>query len=1532
MLTGLARRPILLVLLLSACVGGGVGASLALGGEPGSAPVGAAVTASATGPLPGEEIVSARTRSSRTFAAEHGALRTRFYGDDVNFEQAGGGWRGIDNRLVASGTPGYAYRNAANSWRVDLPARLEERPVRVSEGEHWVSFALEGAAAGGAASGNEATYRDAFPGVDVGYAVTGSSVKETLTLASPEARSRYSFAVDASERLSARMAAGGIEFVDGQGRARFSFAAPFMVDAAGKVSRAVRFELSPSEAGWELGLVADREWIEAPGRRFPVVIDPTTMAHSELQVKGYGTDLECYLRSGWAADTSYCSDSNLRAGSYGGNNWRALMKWGYIHNQIKRDSLILDAKLGIYVNWVDGGNNATFDVHRLTHGFTTAATWNKHDGTNAWTSPGGEFDSKVYASTDIANATGWYYWRVTDLVQDWASGTHENLGLLLKQRGEATSNLLTFTDSDGTGSMPQLDITYTARGGSQPQYTFHSEQLTDRSDYGVNVANGNLMVSGNDVSVPGSGPALNVTRSYNSVPGGWQGFGAWEMNTGADVELQELENGDIVFWGPNAQVAVFRKNSVGGYDQPTGLDARLEKDKPSAGQWRITYLKPQSKLIFNSSKKLTKQVDRNGNDISFSYDSAGYLSKITDTQDRDTTFTVGGTDRQMVTSITDPAGRVHSYSYPNGFLETYTDPDGGITSYSYETTGQTDRLKQITDPRGNKTTFTYTTGCLEWQDPCRVTSIRRYKDATNYQETTFSYNAGAGSGITCKKDTNDTLDDSITGHTIVTDARGYTTTYCYDRELRVVFTKDQEGHSRKNKWTANSNVTRYTAGSGAESDTAYDSTNRVESVKAPGATKETTEENRAAQTFSYVGRASDDHFPSSTTDSQGEVHNFSYTADSSNLTKIQEQNSGSAQVELEYNDNNRNGELTGDTADDGTVRWSKDGRGNKTTYSYDAKGNLTTIDPPGSAQGNVTLAYNTQLSRISSITDGKGQRREFSYDPLDRVTQIKFYNSGNVLQRTDSYSYDKNGNRLTRSDASGSYSYVYDALNRMTEESRPGHPRTYMAYDAMSNLASIIAAEEQVLFTYYPDNIVKEVKEPYEGSGYPTTMFEYNSDNSRTKTTFPSGTGVVEQIFYDRAERPEEIKASKGTTVLTHFKHSYLRSGETKERALKQTADDVRLGRSTRYLYDVLSRVKQAQTTGSASFTWSYEYDNASNRTKKTKGTAVTSYRYNAANELCWQIAGTTTADCSTSPTPTGATTYSYDANGDLTGSSDGLSATYNVAKQKIAYTRPGGSSTTFEYAGQGQTERTKKNSTLYLDTVLGVSAEKGSDYRGYLRDNTGALVGIRNPEGTPPVKKRYYYLKDALGSPVALTNDQGTVVRRHVYNDPYGEEVTDSTVVAGAPTNPYRFAGEHLDSETNLYKIGERYYNPTLARWTQKDPMMQAFSPREANAYGYAGADPVNNIDPTGLHCWDVNITIGLGPSVSYCEGGSIDVAASGGGGVSVTRTPENDATTSWQHCFVECWGLGDGRTPQEVEGGGISLTVEVHLFGIDF
>ncbi|MFI6210298.1 RHS repeat-associated core domain-containing protein, partial [Streptomyces sp. NPDC051041] len=56
------------------------------------------------------------------------------------------------------------------------------------------------------------------------------------------------------------------------------------------------------------------------------------------------------------------------------------------------------------------------------------------------------------------------------------------------------------------------------------------------------------------------------------------------------------------------------------------------------------------------------------------------------------------------------------------------------------------------------------------------------------------------------------------------------------------------------------------------------------------------------------------------------------------------------------------------------------------------------------------------------------------------------------------------------------------------------------------------------------------------------------------------------------------------------------------------------------------------------------------------------------------------------------------------------------------------------------------------------------------------------------------------------------------------------------------RYSGTYLDP-TGLYKMGHRYYDPQLGRFTQPDP-----SGQETNPYLYAAGDPLNNTDPSGL------------------------------------------------------------------------------------
>jgi RHS repeat-associated protein len=111
----------------------------------------------------------------------------------------------------------------------------------------------------------------------------------------------------------------------------------------------------------------------------------------------------------------------------------------------------------------------------------------------------------------------------------------------------------------------------------------------------------------------------------------------------------------------------------------------------------------------------------------------------------------------------------------------------------------------------------------------------------------------------------------------------------------------------------------------------------------------------------------------------------------------------------------------------------------------------------------------------------------------------------------------------------------------------------------------------------------------------------------------------------------------------------------------------------------------------------------------------------------------------------------------------------------------------------------------------------------------------------------RYYFAFDGLGSVVGLFDSSGSLVSNYVATyEPYGKLV--GAPPTGYPAFNYRFASYWFDTQTGLYKVGARYYDPALGRWTQRDPIDNPFELHGWNRYIYAGDDPINDADPTGL------------------------------------------------------------------------------------
>jgi RHS repeat-associated protein len=108
-------------------------------------------------------------------------------------------------------------------------------------------------------------------------------------------------------------------------------------------------------------------------------------------------------------------------------------------------------------------------------------------------------------------------------------------------------------------------------------------------------------------------------------------------------------------------------------------------------------------------------------------------------------------------------------------------------------------------------------------------------------------------------------------------------------------------------------------------------------------------------------------------------------------------------------------------------------------------------------------------------------------------------------------------------------------------------------------------------------------------------------------------------------------------------------------------------------------------------------------------------------------------------------------------------------------------------------------------------------------------------------------YVWDGLGNPVGLLVDFSSNVFSYDY-DPYGVQVLKAGGTGnGAAQNPYAFKAGINDRASGLVKFGYRWYNPVTGTWTQQDTLDTPLDPGNANRYGFAALDPINNSDPTG-------------------------------------------------------------------------------------
>ncbi len=1405
-----------------------------------------------------------------------GDREAHVYAGPVNYrDPVTGKYQPIDATLVDGSAQGYAFTNRANSYSLLLPRDLST-PVKVAQGDQWVSFALRGATGSLTVKGAVATYVSALPGVDVSYSAGNGGANEDMTLANAAAPSTLSFSVQTSAGLSLRAnKTGGIDLTDGEGVSIAVLAAPTVVDAAG-----AKGPITMSLDGDTVTMTVDPQWLSADGRAFPVTIDPTVAFSGSTGVT------DCTLKES-APNVSNCAATTNDVGYNGTNRTRSILQFPTLQATIPLDSVVLTGTLQAYVTAKTSTSLVQIDARRITRkSWTSSATWNKYDGSHLWTTAGGDFDAPAqysgvgYSATGIGGATGVNVtWTMTELVQDWVNGwdvggsgtfVDEN-GVLLKQQNENVNQVISFASTEytiDTTKIPSLTVRYNLHEGLQASQKYQKYTLDDRMSAAVNVADGQLVVANNDIHIPGVGLDLSVGRFYNS--NGSAGGQGWSFSGAPDVKVEKLADGSLIFNGPSGyQVPYVKTDNTPTFTTPPGENVVMKL--LGNGDYQLTKNKTSEVYEFKNEDtgtnfyNLITDTDRNGNQISLSYVSGTQqLNQITDTHGVtvSATYTSGN-----LTKLQDSTGRQWKYHYNTaGLIDTYTDPETNVTTYVYDTSNL---LKEIDTPEGRVTKFgTNAAG--------RIATVKQIYDNSNVATTTlttqFAYHPGSVSACTVFS----TI--FATGCTVITDPKNGDTQEYFDPWDRVSGVVDARSKMQAGSYSANNDAIDYTDALSDNTVFSYstEGNNNLTQLQSPSSNGTNSS---AITSFSYGdSNGNNKYLPTGRTDPQGNCIQYVYDHTHGNLTDVYAGLTSSTCTTMggAHYTNSLDGIGTGTctNAVTGELCTTTDPNSNIVTYSYDTSHRISRIAWP-SPQGHWDYTYDS-LSRIATFTDGRGQTSTYTYDKLDRATQVLFNGATTCTSGSSTcikYTLDKDGNLKKRVDDYGTVTYDYDDMGRLTRETLPsssdacaadtGTPKgTTYSYDDNNNLATACNALGTTGYAYNATNQLASMYEPGGNcGGTPShcTTFTVDDTGRRTGITYPVTNGASETNTYNNAGQHLLTTNTVNGATSTAFLYSY--TVGTQDTNLLRLVTDQYPAYKT-YGYDTSNRLidaKQYNSGGTLTNDWTYTYDASGNRTKATATGATDLYSgYDTANELCWTKASATTISGTCASPPTGATTWTSDANGAQSGNSAGLAYAYNPKGQTTSITPAGGSAVALTHADADQVEGTSRTlsgvTTTYDNTIVGLDRSTVSGTSTYtIRDNSGVALGTHT--GTTST----YYLFDGLGSVRQTIKQDGTGLATVTY-DPQGQQLTGTIPANG-------FVGGQYDSTTKLYKFGARYDDPSLGRWTQPDPIPgQEARPESMNRYAYASNDPINKADPSGRSsCGDISF------------GGLVDCVSSG-------------------------------------------------------
>jgi RHS repeat-associated protein len=1058
---------------------------------------------------------------------------------------------------------------------------------------------------------------------------------------------------------------------------------------------------------------------------------------------------------------------------------------------------------------------------------------------------------------------------------------------------DVTNNLsVDDVEFETAGPARPLETTFGPPNSANPSGTFAEP---------VNTATGNYLFQRTDLMLPGRGMPFIFTRTYNSLDTYAGPFGHGSTHS-YNIFLTENAAGIVVIKQGDGHEEFYDPIGGGNYQSRFGVFNILVKNPD--GTFTLI-LKDQTHYQFSTSGKLIRIRDRNGNALHFRYDAKGNLTAITDTVGR--TITLSYDTRNRIIQLIDPIRRGVQYSYDaDGSLASDTDPNGGVMRYFYDgghrvtqiidqrgntllknsydtadrvvsqTNGRGFTTKfaygvpqagdtSITDPQGNTTIHTHDTQLrlIEVTDPDHKKLTFTYDEDNNRisitdqnrNVTRFTYdNRGNFTSITDPLlNVIDLTYDGRNNLISLTGARRFTTALTYDAKGNLIsiqdalknittFAYDNFGQVVKNTNARNQvthaydehgNLETTTDAMGGTTTRASDGAGRLISLTNPNGHTVTSSYDANSRLIKlvdagkFVTEYAYDPAGNLIEVTDARRHSTRYDYDQvNNLTTVTD--ALGHNTRYAYDENNNRTDLI-------------DANGHKRTYAFDALNRPIRITDP---LGNMTNYTYDPAGNIIAVTDANGTTNTFAYDANNLLEEVAYGDGSSVT-----YRYDANGNRVRMGDLRGTSSYAYDALDQVIKITHPDGSIVRYGYDEVGNRTSLTYPDDRM--AVYNFDALNRLIDARNLGGQGTQYF-YDAASNLRRIIYPNATTI--SYGYDKAERLVTVTNKRSEDTLAQFHYNLDELGNrTRIRASGLTVPE----RTVSYTYDALSQLiaeEERHSRGPSKRT-EYVYDPVGNRVTQSRlltiddGKAgrpkVINYTYDDADRLL----------------QAGDKTFTYDDNGNrlaaTTAGGRSTKYTYDAANRLIRIVL-NERAATYAYDGDGNKVEQSLSAGPYSTETLQFLNDVATPWPVVLKQDRGKedrlnetihyLYGLAliseelAPLGRHP--QNFFYHSDGLGSTIALTDRAGGTRTEYQY-DAWGNLERSF----GDIPNRFLFTSEEQDSETGLYYLRARWYDPETGVFLSRDPLPGVdASPRTLHPYMYAFNNPTTFRDPTGL------------------------------------------------------------------------------------